>query len=183
MRGTYGVIGFFKDPNDIVEAVKKVRERGYRDLDTYSPYPIHGMDAAMGLGRSWLPWVTFIMGATGAISAFAFQSWTSGAIDLWPAWPLIIGGKPFWSIPAFIPITFEWTILFGAHATALTMIVANGLPNLKNPVLSPRVAERVTSDECGLMIFSKDSKFNEQECLNFLSSLGAIDVQVVREDD
>src|SRR4051812_33512415 len=96
-----GVIGFFDSPKSLLEATRKVRDARYQHFDAYTPYPVHGLEAAAGLKRSPIPYVTLVAGGTGTICAFLLQYWTS-AID----WPLVVGGKPFNSWPAFVPIMF-----------------------------------------------------------------------------
>src|ERR1700728_3050362 len=113
MPNTTGVMAVFKDERTLLKAAKSTREKfNFVHYDAFTPYPVHGIDEAMGIKRSWLPWVTFFAGITGTVSALALEIWTS-AID----WPINIGGKPFVSLPAFIPITFELTVLFGGLAT------------------------------------------------------------------
>ena len=100
-----GIIGVFKDEHELLHAAKAGKEKmGFQKYDAYTPYPVHGLDAAMGVKRSWIPWATFIAGATGTLSAAALEIWTS-AVD----WPVNIGGKPMVSFPAFVPIMFELT--------------------------------------------------------------------------
>src|SRR5689334_9955529 len=106
-RQLAGVIGFYQDPHALLEATAKARDAKYKDFDAFTPYPVHGMDAAQGLKRSSLPFVTFAAGITGCSLGFLLQYWTS-VVD----WPLIVGGKPFNSWPAFVPVMFECTILF-----------------------------------------------------------------------
>src|ERR1700742_4132558 len=105
MTKTAGVIAVFKDENDLISAARQAREKmRFTKYDAFTPYPVHGLDDAMGIKRSWLPWVTFFAGLTGALTALALDVWTS-AVD----WPVNIGGKPLVSLPAFIPIIFELT--------------------------------------------------------------------------
>lgn len=127
-----GVIGFFDDPDALIQATEKVRDARFPSFDVFTPYPIHGLEQAQGLSRSWIPFITFIAGLTGVTCAFALQYWTS-AVD----WPLIVGGKPFNSWPAFVPIMFELTVLFAGLATAGGMILINGLPNIKQKAFDP----------------------------------------------
>ena len=105
---------------------------GFKKYDAYTPYPVHGLDDAMGLKRSWIPYATFFAGITGAISAAALEIWTS-AVD----WPINIGGKPMVSFPAFIPIIFELTVLFGGLTTMGALFYACDLPNFKRKFFIP----------------------------------------------
>ena len=127
-----GVLGFFDDPQSLIDAMNQVREANYESFDAFTPYPVHGLDAAQGLKRSPLPYVTFVAGVTGFILAVTLQYWTS-AVD----WPLNVGGKPFFSWPAFVPIMFELTVLLAGLSTVAGMFVLNGLPNIKKKVFDP----------------------------------------------
>ena len=106
-----GVIGFFDDPHSLMIATEKVRDSKYKDFDAYTPFPVHGLIEAQGLERSPLPFITFAAGLTGCVCGYLIQYWTS-AVD----WPLNVAGKPFNSIPAFVPVMFELTILFAQVA-------------------------------------------------------------------
>lgn len=182
-----GVIGFFDKPQDLIQATEKVRDSNYQYFDAFTPYPVHGLDAAQGLKRSPLPFVTFAAGLTGCSLGFLLQYWTS-AVD----WPLNIGGKPFNSWPAFVPVMFECTILFAGLATVAGMFLFNGLPNTRRRSFDPRL----TSDRFALMIESpikvndeegsssksknqKFKAFDESEALSLLKNLGAKEVKSV----
>lgn len=176
-----GVIGFFEDAHDLVHATEKVRDQNYRSFDAFSPYPIHGLDAAQGLSRSSLPFVTLGAALTGCSIGFLLQYWTS-AVD----WPLIVGGKPMNSWPAFVPIMFECTILFAGLATAGAMFLFNGLPNITKRAFDPRL----TRDRFALIIEAprdeddsskkkKFKQFDESEASDLLKKLGAKEVKSV----
>lgn len=178
-----GVIGYFNDPADLVKATKQTREARYQYFDVFTPYPIHGMDEAQGIKRSPIPFVTFIAGLTGGLCAFSLEYWTS-VVD----WPLNVSGKPFNSWPAFIPVTFELTVLFAGLATAASMIIFNCLPNLKKKAYDPRLM----NDKFALIIESPDAPeegeapqktnfkdFKESEVAEFLKKQGAADVRTV----
>ncbi|MBY0471686.1 DUF3341 domain-containing protein [bacterium] len=138
-----GVVGFFSSPETLLKATQKTREAKYKHFDAYSPFPIHGLEKAQGLKRSPLPYVTFLAGLTGGCIGFGFQYWTS-AIN----WPLNVGGKPFNSWPAFIPVTFELTVLLAGLSTVGAMFFLNGLPNIKKKAFDPGI----TRDKFALMI-------------------------------
>src|SRR5207247_423073 len=123
------MVAEFDTPEEIKAAARALRKAGYRDFDAHTPYPVHGMDQAMGMPRSIMPWIVLGGGLTGCIGAFYLQYWIN-AID----YPLVISGKPFASIPAFIPVTFEGTVLFSAFAAVFGMLFWNGLPELYSPV-------------------------------------------------
>ncbi|MBN20578.1 MAG: hypothetical protein CL678_04750 [Bdellovibrionaceae bacterium] len=175
-----GVVGFFDDPETTLEAMKKVTEANYESYDSYTPYPIHGMDDAMGLKRSPLPWITLAAGIAGVSLAFALQYWTS-VVD----WPVNVGGKPFNSWPAFVPVMFELTILFSGIFTLLGLLGLCRLPNTGRKVIDPSI----TRDRFAIMIDlpkkvrnSSCKPFEESEVTQFLQSLGAKDVRKVYEE-
>ena len=115
-------VGFFEDERDLLAAAKRFRELEIDIVEAYSPYPIHGLDEVLGLRPSRLPWVTFIAGATGLAIGLYFQYWAS-----WTNWPLDVGGRPFDSLPAFMVIAFEMTILLAGLATAFALFARSGL--------------------------------------------------------
>ena len=171
-----GVVGFFDEPQSLIEATRKTRDAKWDAFDTFTPYPVHGLETAQGLGRSPLPWVTFGAGLTGCSLGFLLQYWTS-AVD----WPVIIGGKPFNSWPAFVPVMFACTILFAGLSTLAAMFIINGLPNLKR-----RIADTsITRDRFAILIEApgkaKPGKrpFTEESAAEFLKSTGAKEVRAV----
>ncbi|CAM6053625.1 unnamed protein product [Sphagnum tenellum] len=171
-----GVIGYFDDPEGLVEATRQVREARYSDFDTYTPFPIHDLLTAQGLERSPLPFITFSAGITGCTLGFLLQYWTS-AVD----WPLNIAGKPFNSLPAFVPVMFECTILFAGLSTVAGMFIINHLPNNKRKAFDPSL----TRDRFAIVIEPPDQRspkagfkaFNEAEAQEFLKKVGAKDVK------
>ncbi len=168
-----GVMGVFTDEHMILKAAEKTRLKGYINFDAITPYPIHGMEEAVGVKRSWLPWVTLIAGATGCLVGLWFTWWTSAV-----SWPINVGGKPMWSLPAFIPIIFELTILFAALASVKTMIfVALGLPKVDPPVIDLDL----TSHKFGLFISDKDNQYKSKDVQSWMKELGAQAVHEVME--
>ncbi len=173
MAATTGIIAFYKDPHSLLEAASKVKARSYKHWDCFTPFPVHGLDDAMGLPRSWMPWVTFVAGVAGLITALGLEIGTS-AYD----WPLNIGGKPFNSLPAFIPICFELTVLFAGLATAGVMLATNGLkPDPFKKILDPSI----TRDRFAIYIPSNETGFNADEVATFLRGLKADEVRVVTQ--
>jgi hypothetical protein len=183
-----GVIGFFEDTDTLIQATAKVREANYQHFDTFTPYPVHGLEAAQGLKRSPLPFVTLAAGLTGCTLGFLLQYWTS-VID----WPLNVGGKPFNSWPAFIPVTFECTILFAGLATVGAMFLLNGLPNIRRKAFDPGLTRdrfaivieapleiELDEEEARSKNVGKQFKpFQESEAAEFLRKSGAKEVKSV----
>ena len=163
------VLGIFSDPDFLLSAANDARKKGWRSLDAITPYPIHGMARALGLGQSWVPWVTLGMGMTGGVLGMIFQLWTS-AVD----WPLNVGGKSFASWPAFVPIMFECAILIGGICTFIALWMACHLPKAK-----PRVYdERLTDDRFALLV-PLASGVAERDVEEFLKGAGADEVRRV----
>jgi len=131
------LFGLYDDEQDLLKAVKASNERGLKIMDVYSPFPIHGLDPLLGLKESRLHIAGFIFGLIGALTGFLFMSWVF-KID----WPNVFGGKPFWPIPAFIPVTFELTVLFSGVGMVITYFIVNGLSmKAETEVLHDRISD------------------------------------------
>ena len=170
----YGVLAEFASPADLYRACERVRDAGFTRWDAHTPFPVHGLDKAMGLKRSLLPWIVLAMGLTGAALGFLLQWWVHAR-----AYPLVISGKPYVSWPAYIPITFEVAVLFAALAAVLGMLGLNGLPMHHHPLFQSTVFERVTDDAFFISIESWDPRFDASSTGKFLESLGARTVQLL----
>ncbi len=165
----YAVGGLFDSPDKVISAAKKVNEAGFKHYDVNTPYPLHGMDEAMGLKSSKMGYVTLFFGFFGASFILSFMWWTLAV-----SYPLVIGGKPYFSLPAFVPITFEFTVLSAVVSTAIALIaVAFNLPNNSHPLHDSEYMKEVAVDKFGIVIDAEDEKFNENEIKDYLKSLGA----------
>jgi hypothetical protein len=171
IEGTYGVIAEFTDPQELLDAANKAREAGYTELDAYSPFPIHGLSDAIGFHHSRLSAVVLGGGIIGGLAGF-FMCWYANVI--W--YPLNIGGKPYNSWPAWIPITFECTILFAAFAAVFGMLALNGLPMPYHPVFNVPRFDQASRDKFFLVIQARDPKFDIDAVWKFLESLGPREV-------
>lgn len=168
-KTTPGVVAFFNDEKLLLKAAKTTYDSGYRKFDTISPFPVHGMDDAMGLKRSIIPWVTFSFGVLGCAFGTWFQYWTS-AVN----YPVNIAGKPFFSLPAFVPIIFELTILFAGLATFGSVLFLCRLPKINPPILD----NDLTCHKFGLLIFEVDKKYESaNKSLEFLKSLNCAEAK------
>ena len=168
----FGLLAEFAEEPPLLAAADRVREEGYRRWDCFTPYPVHGLDRAMGLRDTRLPWVVLTGGILGAGTAILMQWWMN-AID----YPFVIGGKPLFSLPAQIPIAFELTVLFSAIACVLALFAFNGLPRFHHPAFRSRHFRRVTSDRFFLLIEASDPRFDPVRTADLLQALGAAHVE------
>ncbi len=173
----YGLLAEFPDPHALLHAAEAVRENGYSHFDTHSPFPIHGMDRAMGLGNSKVGFFSLGGGLTGLLTGFLLQWWTS-AVD----YPINISGKPFFAFEPSIPIMFELTILFAALGAVAGMLALNGLPRPYNPLFYSQKFARATDDAFFLHIAASDAQFDETDTANMLREIGARNVELVQDD-
>jgi hypothetical protein len=172
----YGVMAEFDGPNELVHAARETYGAGYRRINGYSPYPIEELWEAIGFTHSKLPLIVFIGGLLGGIGGFLMQYY----IAVWD-YPLNVGGKPLNSWPAFIPITFECTVLVAAFSAVLGMLVLNKLPQPYHPVFNAPNFAMATNDRFFLVVEANDPKYNHDEVVALLKSLHAqevVDVEV-----
>lgn len=174
----YGVLAEFPHPGALLHAAEAVRKAGYRHFDTHSPFPIHGMDRAMGMGNSNVGFFTLGGGATGFAIAYLLQWWT-GEID----YPLNISGKPFFAVEPSIPIIFELTVLFAAFGAVTGMLALNGLPRPHNPLFYSRNFARATDDAFFLHVAASDRKFDRNEVEVLLKDLGGFNIELLTEPE
>jgi len=172
----YGLMAEFDDPNALVAAAHLARLEGYRRMDAYSPFPIEELHEALALPHTRLPLIVLIGGLVGCIGGYSLQYWAAAI-----AYPLNVGGKPLHSWPAFIPITFECTILVAAASAVLGMLALNGLPMPYHPVFNvPRFA-LASRNRFFLCIESRDPKFDLDHTRYFLESLNPREVSTVAD--
>jgi Protein of unknown function (DUF3341) len=173
----YGVMGEFATPEDLIHAVEKVREAGYRRLDAYAPFPVEGLSEALGLKRNLVPFITLLGGLGGGLTGFFFQVWANVS-----SYPINIGGRPLNSWPAFIPVTFELTILGAALSAVFGMLALNRLPQPHHPVFNVHRFTHASSDRFFVCIEARDPKFVLADTARFLQSLHANHVSEVSDD-
>lgn len=173
----HGLLAEYDTPPQLLSAAKKIREAGFTKWDTYSPFAVHGIDEAMGIKMTILPWFTLGAGLTGLVTAVTLQWWTN-AYD----YPWIVSGKPFWSIPANVPVMFELTVLLSAITTLVGMLLLNNLPLPSHPLDQIRRFARVTDDKFFLMIEAGDPKFDDKETRELLLGTHAVAIEAVHED-
>lgn len=170
------VMAEFTDVQSVTLAAKRIRDEGFKQWDVHTPFPIHGMDSAMGIRATILPWLVLGAGLTG-LGLGLFMQWYMNTFD----YPYYISGKPLFSLPAFIPVIFELTILFSALTAVFGMLLLNRLPMLYNPLMKHERFRRVTSDRFFIVIDSADPKFDEARTTELLKSLGATAVERVED--
>jgi hypothetical protein len=170
----YGILAEFRDPRALLAAAQKATDSGYTKMDAYSPFPIHGLHEAVGFKKTWLSTIVLGGGIAGAIGGFGMQYFASVI-----HYPLNIGGRPLNSWPAFIPITFEVTVLLASFSAVVGMIVLNGLPQPYHPVFNVKTFQFASRDHFFLCIESDDPKFESGETRRFLESLQPIEVNDV----
>ncbi len=177
-KRVYGIGAEFSSPAELMHAAEKVRDAGFKRWDVHTPFPIHGMDKAMGLGKSWLSAVVFIGGITGFLTGVFLQFIPSTFI-----YPMIVAGKPtdFMTVPAFIPIMFELTILLSAFACVGGLCVFTQLPKWYHPIFNWERFTRVTDDGYFLLIEARDPKFSETKTRQLLTELGGEHVTLVHD--
>lgn len=175
----YSISGIFNTPDNIINAASKVADAGYNNYDVNTPYPVHGMDRAMKLSPSKMGYFALVLGLTGTTTALLFM-WLTTAYD----YPLVIGGKPFFSLPALIPITFEVTVLMATIGTVLSMLfIFFKLPNNSHPLHDTDYIKKVSSDKFGIIIEARDPLFDADKVKVFLSELGAVDIEEIYFDE
>ncbi len=161
--------GVYDDEEILLDAIKEAKRAHLEIWDVFSPFPVHGLDPLLGLSESRLHIAGFIYGAIGTLTAFLFMTWVFTR-----DWPMIFGGKPYWSVPSFIPITFELTVLFAAVGMVVSFYIVNGQgPGVNNAILD----ERITDDKFIIAFSVNNYSEEEKEKLSqFLSGTGASEV-------
>lgn len=173
----YALLAQYEGVTDLVEACKTVRDAGFKKWDSHTPFPVHGIDPAMGIKMTKLPWLIFTMGITGTAFGILMQWWTNAV-----AYPFIISGKPMWSLPANIPVAFETTVLFAALTAIFVTLAVCGLPAFFNPLFENEAFARATDDKFFIAIHAKDPKYDRAQTEALLRSTGASRVEIVADN-
>lgn len=172
----YGIIAEFETPADALHAAEKVRDAGFHNWDVFTPYPVHGMDQAMGMKNSKVGWFSFIGGVTGYAGGM-LMIWWMNQVD----YPIIVGGKPMFSPFGAFPPSYELTILLGAFGALFGMLFLNKLPRLHHPLLKNRRFALASHDRFFIVIETSDPKYSETETRNLLESAGSKHIELVEE--
>ncbi|MGI9471773.1 MAG: quinol:electron acceptor oxidoreductase subunit ActD [Rubripirellula sp.] len=174
----HGIVAEYTSVDTLLDACHRVREAGYVKTDAFTPFPVHGIDKALGIKPTVLPWIVLGAGLTGTVTALVMQIWMN-AID----YPYIISGKPYISLPAFMPVAFELTVLFASFGAFFGMWALNGLPKFSNPVFTDPRFDRVTDDRFFLFIDSKDDRFEAAGVKNLLGDTETDYIESVVDDE
>jgi len=170
-----GLLAEFEGPTELIEAAEKMRDGSFKRFDCHSPYPIHGMDQAMGLKRSPVGYIAGALGFIGGAGGLLLQWWTS-TID----YPVVISGKPFFSYQAYVPVTFGLTVLLAALGAFFAMLIANRLPQWYHAVFHSDRFAKATDDGFFISVDSSDPKFEENQTRQFLESIGGKNIELLR---
>ena len=176
MKKTYGLVAAFDTTPDFYHACEKVRDAGFSQWDALTSFPVHGLDAAMGVRRSKVPRFSLVGGLTGFCTGMSLIWWT-GASE----YPLIVGGKPYFSPMFAFPISYELTILFTAFATIIGMFILNKLPMHYHPVMKAPQFVRASDDRFYIVIEANDPKFNPAQTRALLQQIGGKDIAEIEE--
>lgn len=184
----FGLIAEFDDVTEVTLAARQVRDAGFKRWDVHSPFPIHGIDPAIGIKPTILPWIVLCGGLTGMTAGLFLTLWTmSGTFGI-PSpfgeiepYNFLISGKPYPSLPAYIPVVFELTILLSAFGAVFGLFILNKLPMLSHPLLSHPSFKRATDDRFFIAIEAKDEKFDPAETKALLESLKPLSIEEVQE--
>lgn len=173
----HGFLAYFDSTPSVYHAAEKVRDAGYSSWDVYAPFPIHGIDEAMGVKRTVLPLIMAVLAfGVGTVGAFALQWWVSGV-----AYPMMKQGKPFAAWEPFVPVGFELSVLTSAFAALIGMLALNGLPRWYHPLFRKDSFLNVSQDAMAICIESTDPKFHPEETRRMLLGLGATSVELVED--
>ena len=176
----FGVLAEFDTTAGLYHACEAIRDRGFKRWDSYTPFPVHGLDGAMGMKRSILPWFVFFGGLTGTITAFTLAYSTQVVI-----YPTIVQAKPanIFTVPAFFPVMFELTILFSGFTVLFGLLALIQLPRLNHPLFASRQFHRATDDAFFIAIEARDGSFDPEGTKQFLEEIGGDNIELVEEED
>lgn len=194
LKRVHGYLAEFNGAADLYHAAEQVRDAGYQRWDVHTPFPIHGMDKAMGNAKSILPKLVFVGGMTGTCVAFTLQTltqtnfWSSLGLGflqkLAETYPTIVQAKPtdIWTLPAFFPVMFELTILFSAFTTLFGLLALMGLPRLNHPLFASKQFAKFSDDGFFVCIEARDPKFSQEGTKSLLEKIGGRNIELVEDE-
>ena len=171
----FAVVGVFDTPGALLRACEELRDEGYERFDAHTPFPVHGLERAMGLRATKVAWISLAGGILGGVGGFALQAWTMG-VDF----PQNLSGKPFFAFQAYVPITFEMTILFAAFGAFFGAWALNALPRLFHPVMQHPAFATASDDRFLVSVEARDPRFNLERTRALLAAQGATQIDEVR---
>lgn len=184
---TWGLMAEYDDVGSLIAAAEQVRDAGYTHWDCHTPFPVHGLDRAMGMKKTILPWIVLGAALTGIATAILLQFYVNSPITA-TAWtgilgsyPMVFSGKPYWSLPANVPIIFELTVLFSALTTFSCVWLLNGLPMFYHPTSNNARFRKVTDDKFFIVIEAKDSKFHLKNTAELLLTTHSAAVEEIKD--
>jgi hypothetical protein len=172
---SYGILARFDTPARLLHACEQVRDAGFTRWDAHTPFPVHGLDRAMGIKPTMLPWIVAVLGLSGGAGAMLMQWWISAV-----AYPVVISGKPYFSWQAFVPVTFEVAVLLGALGAVLGVFALSKLPMHWHPLFGSKEFERASDDGFFISIESWDRKYDVERTRSLLERAHAAHIEVVR---
>ena len=175
-KQVYGILARFDNPEKLLSAAQKVRESGFKKFDCHTPYPMHGLDDAMGLKRSILGYIVGV-GALGGAALGLLLQWFASTYS----YPIVISGKPYFSWQAYMIITFVTMVLGGALSSLLGMFHLNRMPAFNHPLFNSEIFQRATDDGFFISIESSDELYDNQNTIDFLTSIGGKDIEVIKK--
>lgn len=170
----YGVLAEFETSEQLLEVARAAKDAGYEKMDAYSPIPVHGLAEILGHKDERLHWFVFAAGVMGALAGLGIQAWIS-TVD----YPWNVGGRPFFSLPSFVPVTFEATVLFAAGAATVLLFALSGLPKPHHPIFNGSAFHRASQDRYFLCIEADDAKYGEASATEFLESFGPNSIEPI----
>jgi hypothetical protein len=182
-----GLLAQYDNPHDLLHAAEHVRDAGFTKWDCMTPFPVHGLDTAMGMKKTILPWIVLIAGLHGTAAAIFLQWYVNtptletGMTYIFSSYPLNISGKPHWSLPANIPVIFELTVLFAALATFFGVWALSRLPRFHHPVFNVASFRRVTDDKFFILLECDDPKFDPQGSRELLAATRPATIEEVKD--
>lgn len=176
-QSLYGILAEFRNPKELMNAAERITGAGYQKFDTFSPFPIHGMEKSMNLPKSKIGWIVLGHGILGFFGALALILYT-----IYIDYPMNISGKPLLNMPAYVPVTFELTVLLSAFGATFGMFYVNGLPKLNNPLFNVDRFEKVTTDGFFACIEADDQLFDEDKVRQLFEDAGATHIEPVYDE-
>ena len=170
----FGIVARFESPAELMHACEKLRDEGYRNFDAHTPFPVHGLERAMGLGPSRVPWIVLGGGISGLSIGLLLQWWVHAS-----AYPQVISGKPLFALPAYVPIMFELTVLLSAFGCFFGLWALCGLPRPFHPVMQHSTFERATDDAFFVSVEASDPKFDAKAVRSLLEKVGGKEIEEV----